>query len=151
MAVGVSGFGEMSRAFETEADITAAHALGSGERLAKSLFGIASRVRRPDRPASTTDTRAVLARVRLLGAYDENPSIRKTATAPARRWRLAVGGRLLLALLGGARHLEDTLIVGPLRVAVRNSASAPTTSCGSRPEPSAPAHSSATRSITTRP
>ena len=116
--LGIWWFGKMSRAFETEADLEAARALGSGEHLAKSLLALHREFGGPiDRPHYRHPS--ILSRVKLLGAYDDNPAVFRTATAPARRWRMLVLSGIALALLGGARHLEDTLVVGPLRVAVR--------------------------------
>ena len=116
--LGVWWFGKMSRAFETEADLEAAHALGSGEHLAKSLLALHREFGGPIDRAHFRHP-SILSRVKLLGAFDENPAVFRTATAPARRWRMLVLAGIVLALLGGARHLEDTLVVGPLRVAVR--------------------------------
>lgn len=114
---GVWWFGRMSRAFEVEADITAARSLGSGESLAKSLLALHAEFGgRIDKAGFRHPS--ILTRCRYLTDIAAQPNLERVLLAPARRHRLVVAGGILLALLGGARHLGEVLAIGPLRVDV---------------------------------
>lgn len=115
--LGIWWFGRMSRAFETEADITAARALGSGEGLAKALLALHHAFGgRIDRTGFRHPS--ILTRCRYLTEIATEPKLGDVLIGPARKHRIVVACGLLLALLGGARHLGEVKDIGPLRVDV---------------------------------